>query len=95
MLLYYSGITCVAKNLFGEIVKRLFLNDAKDSVILKKMRLHDRNTGEIIQSNDFQRFGQAIAKTWCIKNRLNADTNNPGIHRLSIQSMITHLDTCY
>lgn len=82
MVLYYTGITRVAKNLLGEIVKGMFLNDAKDSFTLREMKLHALHTAEIIQKNDFQGFGKAIDKTWRLKNRLDRDTNNQEIQHI-------------
>jgi galactokinase/mevalonate kinase-like predicted kinase len=82
MVLYYTGITRVAKNLLGEIVKGMFLNDANDALILDEMKHHAYHTAEVIQQHDFQGFGHAIARTWDLKNRLDKDTNNAGIQQI-------------
>ena len=82
MLLYYTGITRVAKNLLGEIVKGMFLNDSHDAAVLREMKSHASHTAEVIQKHDFQGFGQAIAKTWKLKNKLDKDTNNTEIQQI-------------
>ncbi|MDY0288983.1 MAG: bifunctional fucokinase/fucose-1-phosphate guanylyltransferase [Sphaerochaeta sp.] len=82
MVLYYTGITRIAKSLLGEIVKGMFLNDVKDSLTLSEMKHHALHTAEIIQKNDFQGFGKAIDKTWRLKNRLDRDTNNQEIQHI-------------
>jgi galactokinase/mevalonate kinase-like predicted kinase len=82
MVLYYTGITRIAKDLLGQIVKGMFLNDAHDSLVLHEMKHHAIETAEIIQRNDFQEFGRAIDRTWQLKNRLDSDTNNPEIQRI-------------
>jgi galactokinase/mevalonate kinase-like predicted kinase len=82
MVLYYTGITRIAKDLLGQIVKGMFLNDAHDSLVLREMKHHAIETAEIIQRNDFQEFGKAINRTWQLKNRLDSDTNNPEIQRI-------------
>ena len=82
MLLYYTGITRVAKNLLGEIVKGMFLNDSHDTTVLREMKFHACHTAELIQKHDFQGFGQAIAKTWKLKNKLDKDTNNSEIQQI-------------
>lgn len=82
MLLYYTGITRVAKNLLGEIVKGMFLNDANDSLVLREMKHHALYTADMIQKNDFQGFGEAIGKTWRLKNKLDRDTNNNDIQQI-------------
>jgi galactokinase/mevalonate kinase-like predicted kinase len=82
MVLYYTGITRVAKNLLGEIVKGMFLNDSRDSLTLAEMKTNAYLVAEMIQKQDFQGFGEAIDKTWKLKNRLDKDTNNPEIQQI-------------
>lgn len=82
MVLYYTGITRVAKNLLGEIVKGMFLNDAKDTLTLEDMKIHAYHMAEMIQKQDFQSFGEAINTTWELKNQLDKDTNNTEIQQI-------------
>lgn len=63
-------------------MKGMFPNDAKDSLILKEMKHHAKKTAEIIQSNDYIRFGEAIPKNWYLKNKLDTDINNQEIQQI-------------
>ena len=65
----------------------MFLNDSHDAAVLREMKSHASHTAEVIGKHDFQGFGQAIAKTWKLKNQLDKDTNN-----IEIQQIIDLID---
>ncbi len=79
MLLYYTGITRVAKNILTEIVEGMFLNDNKTYRILKEMKQHALGTYEIIQKGDFYIYGKKIARSWNLNKEIDKDTNNKAI----------------
>jgi galactokinase/mevalonate kinase-like predicted kinase len=87
MILFYTGITRVAKNLLGEIVEGMFLNDRNGVLALDEIKRHANYTAEVIQYGDFIAFGKAIKETWKLKNRLDRDSNNQ-----EIQSIIDTID---
>ena len=74
-LLYYTGITRVAKNILGEIVRGMFLNSAPHLSILHDMKMHALEMAECIQRGDFDRYGKLILKTWEQKKQLDSGTN--------------------
>ena len=74
-LLYYTGITRVAKNILGEIVRGMFLNSANHLSILNEMKLHALDMGEAIQRGNFDRFGALVHKTWEQKKIIDGGTN--------------------
>ena len=78
-LLYYTGITRVAKNILGEIVKSMFLNSGKHLAILNDMKAHAIDMAECIQRGDFDRFGKLILKTWHQNKGLDIGTNPPEV----------------
>ncbi|MBF6597939.1 MAG: bifunctional fucokinase/L-fucose-1-P-guanylyltransferase [Fermentimonas sp.] len=78
-LLYYTGITRVAKNILGEIVKSMFLNSGKHLSILNDMKAHAIDMAECIQRGDFDRFGKLILKTWHQNKGLDIGTNPPEV----------------
>jgi galactokinase/mevalonate kinase-like predicted kinase len=82
MLLFYTGITRVAKNLLAEIVEGMFLNEKEKLTVLKEMKQHALDTWETIQLGDYTQYGKQIAKTWEQKKRLDADTTNPEIENI-------------
>lgn len=78
-LLYYTGITRVAKNILGEIVKSMFLNSGKHLSILNDMKAHAIDMAECIQRGDFDRYGKLILKTWHQNKGLDIGTNPPEV----------------
>ena len=81
-LLYYTGITRVAKNILGEIVKGMFLNSSSHLSVLNEMKTHAIDMTHVIQKGDFEQFGAMVLKTWEQKKRLDAGTNPPEIESI-------------
>lgn len=81
-LLYYTGITRVAKNILGEIVENMFLNSGEHLAILHDMKTHALEMTECIQRGDFERYGRLIGKTWEQKKRLDRGTNPPQVQQI-------------
>lgn len=74
-LLYYTGITRVAKNILGEIVRGMFLNSAQHLSILNDMKLHALDMAEAIQLGNFEIYGKLVLKTWEQKKIIDRGTN--------------------
>src|SRR3990172_9400915 len=53
MLLYYTGITRVAKNILQEIVRGMFLNAAQHTAILEDLRQHALATYDTLLRGDW------------------------------------------
>lgn len=81
-LLYYSGITRVAKNILGEIVRGMFLNSAKHLSILDDMKVHADDMTNCIQRGDIDRYGRLILKTWEQKKTIDSGTNPPEVEKM-------------
>ena len=81
-LLYYTGITRVAKSILGEIVRGMFLNSAQHLSILHEMKRHAKEMAECIQRGDFDRYGRMIGKTWEQKKQIDRGTNPPEVERI-------------
>lgn len=77
ILLYYTGITRVAKSILAEIVKGMFLNGNEYQAILEEMRYHAVNTYESIQQGNLQKVAEAVGYSWILNNRLDKGTNPP------------------
>lgn len=82
MLLYYTGITRIAKNLLSEIVQGMFLNAHDRSAVLRDMKIHAKETAEVIQKGNYTALGKKIAKSWELNNLLDSDTNNAGVQQI-------------
>lgn len=78
-LLYYTGITRVAKNILAEIVRGMFLNSNEHLAILHDMKIHAKEMSKCIQHGNFSQYGKHILKTWEQKNKLDVGTNSPEI----------------
>ena len=82
ILLYYTGITRVAKNILAEIVKGMFLNSSRHLAILSEMKFHAQNTFDAIQSNDWDGLTSAVRFSWELNQKLDAGTNPPEVSGL-------------
>lgn len=74
-LLYYTGMTRVAKDILGEIVRGMFLNSARHLSILHEMKGHAVDMARCIQRGDFERYGKLVLKTWEQKKAIDRGTN--------------------
>jgi len=62
-LLYYTGITRVAKNILSEIVRGMFLNDYDRLQVLSQIGAHATNMYDAIQRNDFNATAALIERS--------------------------------
>jgi galactokinase/mevalonate kinase-like predicted kinase len=83
MLLYYTGITRVAHDILGEIVKGMFLNASGHLEIFSEMKIHARETFHKILSNDFEGLAEKVALSWELNQRLDKGTNPPVIREIT------------
>jgi galactokinase/mevalonate kinase-like predicted kinase len=81
-LLYYTGITRVAKNILSEIVRGMFLNEGSRLRILDEIRQHAYHLAEAIQRSDFEYTGKMIAHSWKLNNALDSGTNTPEVQHI-------------
>ncbi|MEN6453834.1 MAG: bifunctional fucokinase/fucose-1-phosphate guanylyltransferase [Prolixibacteraceae bacterium] len=79
MLLYYTGITRVAKNILAEIVRGMFLNSDKHLGLLREMKGHALNTFEAIQTDDYGLLAAKIRQSWQLNCELDEGTNPPQV----------------
>ena len=81
-LLYYTGITRVAKKILGDIVEDMFLNSGASMELLREMAFHASDMADAIQCGDFGRYGRLVGRTWEQNKALDSGTNPPEIERL-------------
>ncbi|MDD2245812.1 MAG: bifunctional fucokinase/fucose-1-phosphate guanylyltransferase [Proteiniphilum sp.] len=81
-LLYYTGITRVAKSILGKIVRGMFLNSANHLSILNDIKVHATEMADCIQSGDFERYGKLVLKTWEQKKMIDSGTNTPDVEKI-------------
>ncbi len=82
ILLYYTGITRVAKSILADIVRGMFLNSAKHLALLEELKSHAVNTSRTISEKDFEGFGRSILRSWQLNQKLDSGTNTPEIQKI-------------
>ncbi len=89
-MLYYTGITRVAKNILREIVRNMFLNEKNVLNTLQDIKQHAEHTCETIQTADWDSLAAAVAQSWQLNQKLDRGTNPPPIQELlaSVQDCI-------
>ncbi len=80
--LYYTGLTRVAHNILGEIVKGLFLNDAARLRIIEEIGLNADFASEALQRHDWSRFTEAVRRSWLLNRLLDGGTNPPEVQAI-------------
>ncbi|WP_372775866.1 bifunctional fucokinase/fucose-1-phosphate guanylyltransferase [Mangrovibacterium sp.] len=85
MLLYYTGITRMAKSILSEIVRGMFLNSTRHLAILNEIKTHARTTFEALQTGSYEYFAEQVAVTWQQKQNLDSGTNPPAIQAIISQ----------
>lgn len=75
MLLYYTGITRVAKSILADIVRGMFLNSASHLALLEELKYHAENTAESLSSKDYYGLGKNILRSWELNQKLDSGTN--------------------
>jgi galactokinase/mevalonate kinase-like predicted kinase len=78
-LLYYTGITRIAKNILAEIVRGMFLNEGNRLRILDEIRQHAYHLADAIQRSDFEFTGRMVAHSWKLNKALDHGTNTPEV----------------
>ena len=86
MLLYYTGVTRVAHNILGEIVRGIFLNSRRRLEILAEIGQAAHFAYDSIVRNDIEGLAEAIRRSWNLNQRLDPGTNVPDVQVI--------LDTC-
>ncbi len=82
-LLYYTGVTRTAKKILAEIVRRMFLNQHEQLLLLREMKAHSLDLYEAIQRNDFMEMGRLVRKTWWQNQLLDSGTNPDSVRRIT------------
>ena len=82
-LLYYTGITRTAKKILAEIVRRMFLNQHEQLLLLRDMKQHTLDMYEAIQRHDFDGMGRLMRRTWQQNQQLDSGTNPDAVRSLT------------
>jgi galactokinase/mevalonate kinase-like predicted kinase len=82
VLVYYTGITRLAKNILGEIVRGLFLNSPSHLGIIADIGANADFAAAAIQKCDYEMLLAAIRNSWRLNQRLDAGTNPPEVQQI-------------
>ena len=79
LLLYYTGLTRVAKGILQEIVEDMFVGRAQTIRTLEGLRGNARRLYAEIQLNDQAGMTRCVARSWRLNKQLDSGTSTPEI----------------
>jgi len=79
ILLYYTGMRRLAKNILRNIVGHYMNRDRTTLDTLRKLYAFPPKMVEALSSRDMKRFGELIDLAWSLNNRIDPDSSNPEI----------------
>ena len=82
MLLYYTGITRVAKSILADIVRGMFLNSSSHLALLEELKYHAESTSETLSAKDYPGLGRNISRSWKLNQMMDTGTNTPEIQKI-------------
>ena len=82
ILLYYTGITRLAKNILAEIVRGIFLNSPTHLAIIADIGANADFAAAAIQKCDYPMLAEAIRRSWQLKQQLDSGTNPPPVQAI-------------
>ena len=82
-LLYYTGITRVAQDVLGEIVRGMFLNDPERLAVLASIGRNSRDCFEAVQRFDSEAFGDTVKRSWQLNQALDKGTNPEAVMKIT------------
>jgi galactokinase/mevalonate kinase-like predicted kinase len=82
ILLYYTGITRLAKNILAEIVRGIFLNSPSRLGVIAGIGANSDFACNAIQKCDYEMLAAAVRNSWTLNQRLDAGTNPPAVQSI-------------
>jgi galactokinase/mevalonate kinase-like predicted kinase len=82
ILLYYTGLTRLAKNILEEIVRGIFLNSPSHLQILEDIGANADFARSAIQKCDYEMLLGAVGNSWSLNQKLDAGTNPPAVQAI-------------
>jgi galactokinase/mevalonate kinase-like predicted kinase len=89
MLLYYTGVTRVAKNILTEIVRGMFLNRYDTLATVRDIASNATWIGEALRKNSWEDFNYCIEESWRLNRQLDEGTNPEAVQ--NILKQVDHL----
>lgn len=82
MLLYYTGLTRLAKNILQDIVRGMFLNAPRVLDPLAEIAYNAGRVCDAIGAGDYEGLCRAVARSWRANQALDAGTNPPAVQQI-------------
>jgi galactokinase/mevalonate kinase-like predicted kinase len=82
VLLYYTGLTRLAKNILAEIVRGIFLNSPAHLGVIADIGANADFAAAAVQKCDYETLTEAVRNSWTLNQRLDAGTNPPGVQQI-------------
>ena len=82
LLLYYTGLTRLARNILGEVVRGMFLNSPRHLAVLEEIGWNAERTALAIQRCDEAGLAEAIRESWRLNQALDPGTNPPDVQAI-------------
>ncbi len=82
MLLYYTGITRLAKTILQDIVRGMFLGDAHILACLRNIGHNAEATYEALQRGSYEAVCACVRESWALNQSLDAGTNPPEVQAI-------------
>lgn len=82
ILLYYTGVTRLAKNILKEIVSDMFLRRAETQATLGRIRRNAQSLFTAFQKDDPDGMSRCIARSWALNKALDSGTTTPEIEAI-------------
>ncbi len=82
VLLYYTGITRLAKNILAEIVRKIFINSQKHLKIIGEIVDNASMAYDAAQRSDYQALAKTVAKSWVLNQQIDKGTNTAEVQSI-------------
>jgi galactokinase/mevalonate kinase-like predicted kinase len=82
ILLYYTGLTRLAKGILHEVVRGVLLNSPRHLSTLEEIASNADAAFEALQRADYSGLAAAVRRSWQSNQQLDAGTNPPAIQQL-------------
>jgi galactokinase/mevalonate kinase-like predicted kinase len=81
-LLYYTGITRLAKNILAQVVGRYLDRNRAAMATLRRIQALAPEAAEAMARKDLAAFGDAIDAAWVLNKELDPESSNPQIEAI-------------
>lgn len=89
-LLYYTGLTRVAHDVLGEIVRGMFLNHPRCLSLLANIGENSKSCFDAIQRFNMDELADSVQLSWQLNQALDDGTNPPAVEQI-IKPILSHL----